>query len=46
MSETPEAYAYQVNRWDCPVCGEVHETDADLGSVEVCEGCGAKVNIR
>ena len=44
MSE--EANVYQINRWDCPACGEIHESDADFDSAEFCEGCHAKVRLR
>lgn len=41
-----EAYVYQVNRWDCPECGEVHETDAEFERHEKCESCGVKVDVK
>lgn len=40
-----EAHVYQVNRWDCPECGDVHESDAEFDPVETCEGCGEKVRV-
>lgn len=44
--DMPEAHVYHVNRWDCPECGEVHESDADFESVEKCDECGETVSVR
>ena len=46
--DLPEAVAYTVTRWDCPVCGEVTEVNDfdELEPVETCEECGEEVRVR
>lgn len=45
MSEREEVHAYTVNRWDCPDCGEVYESDAEFSGEDKCDACGAEVVI-
>ena len=43
----PEAWVYTVTSWDCPICGDAHEApDANLDSVETCDGCGEEVRVQ
>lgn len=46
MGEREEVYSYTVNRWDCPNCGDVTETDADITGDDECSACGHKVVVR
>lgn len=41
-----EVFSYTVNRWDCPRCGDVDETDADITGEAECASCGTKVIVR
>lgn len=43
MDEREEVYVYTVNRWDCPGCGEVFESDADMNGDDKCDSCGMEV---
>ena len=45
MSDRETTTAYIVNAWDCPYCGAVMYTDADLSRIERCEGCMEEVEI-
>jgi len=45
MTDCDEVYAYTINRWDCPYCGEVNESDAELDEFEFCDDCGLKVRV-
>lgn len=41
-----ETIAYSLNAWDCPGCGWVNTTDADLSEVETCEDCNKDFYIK
>lgn len=43
MPEREEVHVYSVNRWDCPGCGEVFESDADMSGDDKCDYCGTEV---
>jgi len=44
--ELEEATIYQINRWDCPACGNVHESDGEFENIEWCDDCREKVRLR
>lgn len=46
VDEREEVFSYTVNRWDCPHCGDVVETDADITGNDECASCGLKVVVR
>lgn len=46
MDEREEVVTYVINRWDCPTCGEVHETDSELSGDDECDHCGLKVTLK
>lgn len=46
MSEDYEATVYQMNRWECPVCEWIHESDSDFAETETCESCLQKVHLK
>jgi len=46
MDEPEEVFSYTVNRWDCPSCQDVIETDADITGPDECPSCGLKVIVR
>lgn len=45
-NDLPVAHVYHIDRWDCPECGEVHESDAAFGVTETCDNCKQEVIVQ